>query len=224
MDIQCHPGLRAALYSDQVIAANRRVDSALIRLLDKPSPRVGYIPSAPDPGRRFFNAKVSYYGTYGIDNITYYDPAEFVSHREVDKLLECDAIHLSGGDTRRFLTRLRVADLICPLREYAFRGGILVGTSAGAILMTPTVAVETVYEGSLPKDEPQYAALDLLPFEFFPHFGKDPNHATTLLEYSTCNGGRLILACSDGDGVVVSKGAVDLIGPVTAIKDGRRLT
>jgi dipeptidase E len=58
--------MRAVLYSDQVIAANRKVDAHLLRLLAKPAPRIGYIPSAPDPEQRFFRDKQSYYAQHRI--------------------------------------------------------------------------------------------------------------------------------------------------------------
>jgi dipeptidase E len=32
-----------------------------------------------------------------------------------------------------------------PLREYASRGGIIIGTSAGAILTTPTIALDAIF-------------------------------------------------------------------------------
>ena len=86
MEISCDQALRATLYSDQIIPANRRVDDALLRILGRPSVRVGYIPSTPDPKRRFFDAKVAYYAAYGITDIKYFEPADLTSDERSELL------------------------------------------------------------------------------------------------------------------------------------------
>ena len=126
--------ITAVLYSDQVIAANEKVDQHLLSLLGPSRRRIGYVASGPDPERRFFSDKRSYYARCGLELSLFHDLDIAGDPRE---LFACDAIHLSGGNTAAFLARLRHSSLLGPLKNWAARGGILIGTSAGAILMTP---------------------------------------------------------------------------------------
>ena len=59
-------------------------------------------------------------------------------------LLACDAIHLTGGDTFYFLHWLRQRGMLSSLQRYVAEGGLLIGVSAGAILMTANIAMEGV--------------------------------------------------------------------------------
>jgi dipeptidase E len=210
--------LKAVLYSDQVVAENDRVDRHLLRLMPA-RPRIGYLPSAPDPDRRYFREKVAYYGRYGITDLVYVPLDRPLPRETLDDLLACDAIHLSGGSTRAFLARLRQTEMIEPLRRYAAAGGILVGTSAGAILMTPDIAVDALFQGRPPERSADGAGLSLVPFEFFPHLGADPAHLPALVAYSRQNAGP-ILACRDGDGVIVDAGRTICVGDIVLVEDG----
>lgn len=110
------------------------------------------------------------------------------------------------------------------LRSWALRGGILVGTSAGAILMTPTIAVDALFSGGKPEDVTDGDALNLLPFEFFPHLNAHARYIAELARYSQ-HIGRPIVAVNDGDGVIVSDGVVECIGkPVWIFEGAIKLT
>lgn len=214
------PSIRAILYSDQVIAANRKVDAHLLRLLGSASPRIGYIPSVPDPERRFFLEKGAYYAQHGIADFRYFEPDEFGTLWKEDELLSCDAIHLTGGNTRRYLHRVRQAGLIELLRRYALDGGLMIGTSAGAILLTPDIAVDALFQGQVPARSAEGSALDLVAFEFFPHVHGSPAYLPALIDYSRANNDCPILACADGDGVVVEQGQAIPIGTLLLIRAG----
>ena len=56
----------------------------------------------------------------------------------------------------------------------------------------------------LDRDHSQAELEDLLPFEFFPHLQASPRYLPDLLHFST-ETPRPIIACADGDGVVVRK-------------------
>ena len=159
--------LNLVLYSDQIIPANEKIDWALVGLMDGRSRRIGYIPSGPDPGAVFYSQKQVYYARYGLTLDTFFDLDCEHSVAELAALFACDAIHLSGGNTAHFLARLRRSGMFEKLRDWANGGGILIGTSAGAILMTPTIAVDTIFSDGCPLDVADGAALDLVSFEFF---------------------------------------------------------
>ncbi|CAK09063.1 hypothetical protein RL3574 [Rhizobium johnstonii 3841] len=105
------------------------------------------------------------------------------------------------------------------LRSWALDDGILVGTSAGAILMTPTIAVDALFSGGSPDAVQDGAALDLLPFEFFPHLNDDPGYLSALLRYSETTA-TPILTCRDGEGLILGNGLVEIFGAPLTISGG----
>jgi dipeptidase E len=211
--------INAVLYSDQIIPANAKVDLRLLEMIGRRGNRIGYIPSGPDRGGRFFAERKAYYARYGLLLPIVYDLDEDHGRAELDDLLACDAIHLSGGDTAAFLARLQRGGMLDILRRWASGGGILIGTSAGAILMTPNIAVGALFSGGRPEEVKEGTALGLVPFEFFPHLQAKPSYLPDLLRYSTLTP-RPIIACPDGDGVVVTNGIAECIGDVLWLVDG----
>ncbi|MBA8878276.1 Type 1 glutamine amidotransferase-like domain-containing protein [Phyllobacterium myrsinacearum] len=210
-----------ALYSDQVIPENSAMDYRLVELIKtkRAGTRVAYLPSGPEPDRRYYLNRKSYYAKYGLDLIWFCDLNEPLSGQHLAELFDCDAIHLSGGHTGNFLKRLRDSGMFDLLRTWALRGEILVGTSAGAILLTPTIAIDTLFSGGKPEEVTDGDALNLLPFEFFPHLNASARYVTELTRYSQHNG-RPIIAVNDGDGVIISDGVVDCIGNPVWIFEG----
>ena len=202
-----------ALYSDQIIPENSAIDIRLLELMKAKTAgtRIAYVPSGPEPDRRFFNDRKWYYAQYNLDLIWVYDLNELPSPQQTADLFGCSAIHLSGGHTAGFLQRLRSSGMLDPLRNWALQGGILIGTSAGAILMTPTIAVDALFSDERPEEVTDGGALDLLPFEFFPHLNANAGYLTKLMTYSR-HTERPIVAANDGEGVVVTGGLIDCIG------------
>jgi dipeptidase E len=211
--------INVVLYSDQVIPANEKVDARLVALMKGRGSRIGYVPSGPDPDFRFFMEKQAYYARRGFTLDAFYDLDRGHSDAETAALLACDAIHLSGGNTANFLARLRRTGMLEKLRDWGNGGGLLIGTSAGAILMTPTIAVDALFSGGRPEDIEDGAALGLIPFEFFPHVQAKPSYLPELIAYSARNS-RPIIACPDGDGVVIEGGMAECMGDLLLLSDG----
>jgi dipeptidase E len=210
--------VRAVLYSDQVIPENAEVDRHLLALLSGKR-RLGYVPSGPEPDRRFFTERQTYYRKLGLDLAVFGEPAAFEKQAGSNDLFDCDAIHLAGGDTASFLRHIKAAGLAERLRGWALSGGLLIGTSAGAILMTPTIAVDALFRGGSTKGGDGLAALDLLPFQFFPHVHAKPSYLPALMTYSNTSRWP-IAACPDGGGVVVSEGRIKPVGDLLWIDKG----
>ena len=138
---------------------------------------------------------------------------------DVERLFSSNAIHLSGGHTGHFLQRLRNANVFERLRSWALDDGILIGTSAGAILMTPTIAVDAFFLGQQPSDITDGEALDLVPFEYFPHLNEDESFLPKLLRYSETITHRIV-ACRDGEGLIVHSDGVEIFGKPLMIFQG----
>jgi dipeptidase E len=202
---------KLALFSDdQEVHANEAMNERLLRLIGRPRAQIGYIPEASDPARVVFDRKRECYAQMGAELSVYFD--EDASERERMALLSCDAIHLSGGNTFTFLYWLRERGLLPMLRRYVAAGGVLVGVSAGAILMTPSVRSSSLCGD--PPDErlTDYAALGLVDFHFWPHF--DPACQLNGEQSALAESLPKLHACPGGAGIIVEGDAVELFGPI----------
>lgn len=128
-------------------------------------------------------------------------------NRAVKLLLSSDVVYLSGGNTFHYLMHLRRSGLFPALRKYADRGGVLAGLSAGAILMTPNIGLAAYPdfdrdENEVALPESRWSALNLVDFEFFPHYRRSRRYREALQSYSERSRFPLY-ACSDGSGIVV---------------------
>jgi dipeptidase E len=211
--------INLAMYSDQVIPENKKVDERLLDLLAMKGRRIGYVPSGPEPDFQFYRQKQTYYARMGFGLDLFFDLEHPLSASRISELFACDAIHLPGGNTRSFLHRLRTCGLFEPLASWARNGGLLIGTSAGAILMTPSVALDAIFSAEAPENVRDGTGLNLVPFEFFPHLNAKAEYFSLLLNYSR-NTSRMIAACRDGDGVVIDEGAIENIGNIVWISNG----
>ncbi|TIL48207.1 hypothetical protein [Mesorhizobium sp.] len=58
--------INAVFYSDQIIPVNEKVGILLTKPMSERGRRIGYFPSGPDPGLRFFSEKRAHYGQRGL--------------------------------------------------------------------------------------------------------------------------------------------------------------
>ena len=173
---------KLALYSNQYSPETDHIDEALLRWLPR-NASIGYLPSGPDPHRDWFNHQAPYYGRYGF-TMTYFGLQEEFDDSRLPELFGSDAIHLTGGNTFQFLHWLRERGLIDRIRAYVHDGGVLIGASAGSIIMTPDVATaflcgDEPYEGMS-----SGAAIGLVDFEMVPHYDGSEAQLHKLLNYS----------------------------------------
>ncbi|WP_142413926.1 Type 1 glutamine amidotransferase-like domain-containing protein [Hathewaya massiliensis] len=207
------------LYSDQLIEENRKVDNELLNLFNKKNPSIAYIPSCSDLSRKYFNPKVEYYKSLGIENIQYFDLDLEYDELKIFDIFKFDAIHLSGGNTFYFLHLLRKRGLIENLQSYVSKGGVLIGVSAGSILMTKTIEIAGHGKDG---DEniigiQNNSALNLVDFEFMPHWDGTEESLNSVRSYARLNN-TVVYVCKDGDGIVVDNDNVRLIGNVVKIE------
>jgi dipeptidase E len=210
--------VKLAFYSDQIVPQNRNMDALVVAMLPKQA-RIGFVPSGGDPEGKWFEDRRRYYAEVSLRLTHSHDPID-ADGTSLSVLLACDAIHLSGGNTREFLARLESGGMIEPLRDYARRGGLLIGVSAGAILLTPNIKVDALFTGEDLSWEAAGSALGLVDFEFFPHLHNNPAHLQKLVEYSRHHP-RRILGCPDGAGIVAEGRGLSMVGEGVAIEDGQ---
>jgi dipeptidase E len=208
---------KLVLYSNQGSPPSGSLDARLLQLLPSRC-TVGYIPASPDRDRRFFSGFARHYERLGIA-LRFFGLEEEFQPNELPELLELDAIHLSGGNTFRFLHWLHTRGLFLELQMFAARGGVLVGVSAGAILMTRDIRSAAIcgdapYRALSDPTLSDNAGLGLVDFAILPHFdGSDAQRAALVRLGEEL--GSVAYAVPDGAGIVVDGSRVELIGGVT---------
>ena len=209
---------KLVFHSDQ-IQGHKEVDLAFMELLGKKGSRLAYIPSQSDLQRKYFNQKVEWYKQFEITDLLYFDVDKEYDERKIDELLACDAIFLSGGNTYYFLNSLKKREFFPILREYVRKGGILIGVSAGGIIMSKTINITTLHDENTIglKD---YTALGLVDFEFFPHLDHNMKQYLENLKRYSIRSNSVIYACKDGDGIIIDDDKINFFGDVLKIQNG----
>ena len=87
----------------------------------------------------------------------------------LDLLMKSDAIHIGGGNTFELLFLLRHRGMIDLLREYVNNGGILMGNSAGGIVMCNQIRIAGFADENYLGME-DLNSLGLVDFEVKPHW------------------------------------------------------
>ncbi|HIF93007.1 MAG: Type 1 glutamine amidotransferase-like domain-containing protein [Myxococcales bacterium] len=176
--------------------------------------RMTYLAFTQDGARDYYRRFVRRYRAFGgtdFQCLAADDPA-FAQRgpqrsRAAKALLESDVVYLSGGNTFHYLMHLRRSGLFSALRQFADRGGVLAGLSAGAILATPNIGLAAYPpfdrdENNVELPKSRWGALDLVDFEFFPHFRVSRKIRDAMLFYSE-QSKFPVYACRDGSGIVV---------------------
>ncbi len=211
-------GMRKLIFHSNQI--NTQVDRAFLKLLDSNSPTIGYIPSKSDLERSYFNERKQWYKQFGITNFIYFDLDKEFNKDKIEELLSTDAIFLSGGDTRYFLNLLQKNNFIPKLRDYIKNGGILIGASAGAILMTPNIEISELDHSYNTPRLKNMSSLNLVDFEFYPHLNSENCKEIEGLKKYSLKTDHILYACKDGEGIVIHNDDIQFIGKVKKIQNG----
>lgn len=180
--------------------------------------KLGYIPSRTDKERKYFGKAKNFFASLGVKNFLYFDIDQEFDVSTVVPLTTCDGIYLSGGNTFYFLKKLKERKLDFLLTVLAQSGKLLIGVSAGAILMSKSLKLAE----SIDENEVQLKVLDslnLVDFEFMPHWQSEKSKMKELLDYSLNQEGS-IYTCADGSGIVIAERRVDYFGEIYEIRKG----
>jgi len=211
---------KLVLYSDQISPLADEVDKELTALLEKSAPKIGYIPSSADPQRKYYKERQAYYSRMEMDLQVYFELDNEYKPHLLESLLSCDAIHLSGGNTYYFLHWLRKRKMLETLRQYVRQGGVLIGVSAGSILMSSDISICPLYINEPIEIETDYASLNLVNFAFAPHYGTEKFSTTiSALQKYSLEHQIVVYACHDSGGIVVTEDDVKCIGDVVRIDE-----
>ncbi|WP_261134200.1 Type 1 glutamine amidotransferase-like domain-containing protein [Bacillus sp. Marseille-Q3570] len=174
--------------------------------------KLGYIPSQYDATKHYFNRMKPNLQRFGFDQFVYFDIDKEYEPENLEALSSCDAIYLSGGNTYYFLKNLRSRNMMSFLQDFVKTGGVLIGVSAGAMMMSPTIEVAQFLD---PNDVrlTDFEALNLAQLHFLPHF-IDRICMTEELETFMTRSSIPLYVCQDRAGIVIEKGKLKCYGKI----------
>jgi dipeptidase E len=217
--------MKLVFYSGGHDFQNVKLDEALLKLVKSPSPQISYIPACSYMSESEFLEFVIQYEKFNIHNILHF-PVD-VPYTEVllKQVLKSDIIHLSGGNTYYFLKHLRHTGMLKELKKYVASGGILTGLSAGAIMMTPTIMLAGIPSFDCDENDEHLRnlkAMNLVDFEFFPHYKNSNRYDAELKKYSR-QIDIPIFACPDGSGIIVNDSELSFVGRAFCFSQGKKI-
>ena len=150
----------------------------------------------------------------------YFDLDKEFDESKTEDLLNCDVIFLSGGDTRYFLKNLQDRNFISKIHNFVKKGGVLVGASAGSILMTPNINITELDHGHNTAKLKDMSALNLVDFEFYPHLNWNYDQTLNEIKKYSLISKSIIYGCEDRDGIIVNNDDIQFYGNVLRIENG----
>jgi dipeptidase E len=217
-----HSQRHIVLYSGGQERRNALIHESLLDLALRRAERIGrrggirmtYVPFTVEGAMPFFRRFERRYRAFGATRFECV-PADAPDWRPgrgrrrpaAERLLASDIVYLAGGNTFYFLHHLKQSGLFPILRRYVQRGGVIAGLSAGAHLLCHDIELAGYPDFDCDENEVGMSrrgmgALDLVGFEFFPHYRDSPRYREALCGW-TRRRGRALYACRDGSGIVV---------------------
>lgn len=175
--------------------------------------KVAYISSQPQFGEKpYYISTIQDYKLIDSSiDVDYFDLSQNFSDEDLSKLVSYGVIYLSGGNTYTFLDSANKRCLKEILQKVLDRGGLLIGASAGSLMMTPTIGLAShCDENSVSLQDTK--GFSFVPFEFHPHYIDSDNDF--LSGYKT---NSKIYLCRDGDGVFISDSEIKKFGDVVEL-------
>lgn len=116
------------------------------------------------------------------------------------------------------MKKLKERKLDFLLKALALKGKLMIGVSAGAILMSKSIKIaEFIDENEIQLKE--FDGLNLVDLEFMPHWESQETKSQQLLDYSLNREGS-IFTCNDAGGIVIAGNRIDYFGEINEIRKG----
>ena len=178
------------------------ISSLLRTLTGKKKLTIGYISSAPDPTRAYYRRAREYYANLGAELTPYFDLESGFNEASLTEILAAEAIHLAGGNTYQFYYWIVRRNLRRRLLSYAHSGRLIIGVSAGAIILTPNLSYAQFCGDRNEIGLKELAGLGLVNFAFVPHVSKADKIVPAIVERARQDRTGVVIA-DDRDWIVV---------------------
>jgi dipeptidase E len=199
---------KLVLYSGGQLHKNQYIHEELVKLVGcKKNISMTYVPYCNENHKTFYARAQKRYKKFGVTKFNCLPVDVPVDEKELSRVLKSDIIYLAGGNTFYFLKHLKKSKLFSKLKDFVNRGGVLAGLSAGGIIMTPHIELAGYPDFDVHADDNEVKlknmkALNLVKFEFYPHYMPSAKLDRALKDYSL-QAMYPVIACHDGSGVVI---------------------
>ena len=217
--------MRLVFYGGGHESENFELHKLSIKLTEKSSPTITYIPAQSYGAEEDFREFVKCFKKLGVKKFLFSPIDHYMSSVLKDEILTSDMIHLGGGNTYYFLHYLRKAKLFSSLKKFAKEGGVLTGLSAGGILMTPKISTASYPAFDCDENDEgitDMRGMNLVNFEFFPHY-KNSKRYNIELEKESKKLKYPIYACPDHSGIVYNNGDFEFVDRCYVFVKGDRI-
>ena len=191
---------------------NAEIKKALQDEISKRGNRVAYVSSEPQSGEKpYYLANIKDFKVISDEiEVDYFDLSDDFSDELLNGLSTYGVVYLAGGNTYTFLAAAKKRNLQNILEHILDKDGLLIGVSAGALIMTPSVELAASENLAALQDSSGFA---FVPFEFFPHYEADGKEFP--VGYLTKN---TIYLCKNGDGIFVSGNGMKKFGDIRELE------
>ena len=155
---------------------------------------------------------------FNPDNISMFDVGYLFDETKIDSLKNNDVIILGGGNTFLFQWLLRRNGVMDILSEFAKNGGILIGESAGSIMMSESIEIARFADEDIVGSE-NTDGLGIIDFEMKPHFGGWLKRFPEFVHYSA-ESNQDLYCLFDGGFIIVSDDNITPYGNFILLRKG----
>ena len=112
------------------------IDKEIVKMTDKETPNFLFIGLASSFSDSYYDTMKKIYQELGCQTV-YLKKKNIINNRDIveSKINNADIIYFCGGDTIKLINDLKEYNLVSLLKEVYLKGTILVGMSAGAIML-----------------------------------------------------------------------------------------
>lgn len=129
---------------------------------------------------------------------------------------DCDAMYFCGGNTFELAFILNVSGFLPLVREWANAGGIVIGSSAGGIIQTPSVRIASFADPNWIGIE-DMSGIGLVDFEVKPHWQMWKHRIEEFKRYKKACGVNVLYGLEDGQAIWTNDDGVEFYGEVAEV-------
>jgi dipeptidase E len=124
-----------AIGGGETMAETTPINVEIVRLSDKPNPKLLFIPTASGDSRSYYQSVSEHFLSLGCESVEplYLLDDDMTAEQARDAVLQCDVVYVGGGNTLRMMNIWRRYNLPEVFDEARQRGIVLSGLSAGSI-------------------------------------------------------------------------------------------
>lgn len=155
------------------------------------------------------------YKNMGFKHSSCFDIGYNYDESKTDDLFSSDLIHIGGGNTFLLKYLLKKRGLMNKLFDFASNGGVIIGNSAGSIMMCGDIHIASIADENI-TNEKDYAGLGLVDFDFKPHFQMFEENIRYFEMYSEVKN-KVLYGVDESSAIVIKNDRLIKVGNVKTI-------